>query len=66
MRNKKEMWKKYQLILKTGKADKKQKFFLKRKKAAVENNHTSRAKRQRVEFAKELENITAMDDLLHI
>lgn len=39
---------------------------LKRKKAAVENNHTSGTRRPKVEFAQALENITAMNALLHI
>ncbi|XP_036322440.1 uncharacterized protein LOC118736459 [Rhagoletis pomonella] len=65
MRNKKEMWVRISTEIegRTAKqCEDRYKTLIKRKKTAVENNHTSGAKRQRIEFAQELETIAAIDD----
>lgn len=65
IRNKKEMWVRISTEIKGRTAkqcEDRYKTLIKRKKVAVENNHTSGAKRQRIEFAQELENIATIDD----
>ncbi|XP_075151767.1 uncharacterized protein LOC142225841 [Haematobia irritans] len=66
-KNKKAMWSKISEAIPTKtrkQCEERYKTVLKRKKIAIENNNTSGAKHQRVDFEEELENICSLDDSL--